>query len=119
MPVPRVLPRDVDVTTTSPALADGAVPDLTTTREALCDTMLASTPHSVTAVTSVPLPRLVPSTVTVVPPSTGPDRGVTAVIADGGTAVYWKAPLSVAAPRAVVTVTSHVPAAEAAPAVTT
>lgn len=60
--------------------------------------------------TPVALARLVPVIVTTVPPSVGPDAGLTPVTVGGAAYVKWSAALAALVPPAVVTVMSTVPA---------
>ena len=99
-----VPPAVVTATLLAPAVPAGVVAvidvALTTT------TLVAATPFTVTLV--APL-KLVPVIVIAVPPLVGPVAGVTNVIV--GDATYVNAPVWVAVPPAVVTVTSFKPAA--------
>ena len=59
--------------------------------------------------TAVAFARLVPVTVTLVPPPWGPEVGLTAVTVGAAVYVNWSALLVAEVPLGVVTVTSTVP----------
>jgi hypothetical protein len=70
--------------------------------------VLAAVPPKLTAVAPV---KLVPAIVTEVPPTAGPEDGLTRVTAGGVTYVYWSLVLVALVPPGVTTLMSTVPAA--------
>nr|WP_256972820.1 hypothetical protein [Saccharibacillus sp. O23] len=101
-----VPPAVVTLTPTAPAVPAGVVAVICVGESTVI--AVAAFPPTVTVDPAV---NPVPVIVIVVPPAAGPDVGLTLAIV--GAAIYVKAPLAVAVPPAVVTLTSTAPAVPA------